>query len=204
LAAILIAVAGGSCSGKTTLVRKVRETIGDDRCTIIYQDDYYHPKAGDPVLVNFDHPDSLDFNLMGQHIGALKQGLRVETPIYDFTTHDRMPESKLLVPRPLIFVEGILVLNSPEVRQWIDYGVFVGCDEQVRYQRRSQRDMAERGRTVQDIKRQFFTQVAPMHNEFVEPSRVHADMIIQDSDSGLDAGDIDRFIAHCEYLMAID
>jgi uridine kinase len=204
LAAVLIAVAGGSCSGKTTLVQKVRETIGDELCTIVYQDDYYRPNLGDPVLVNFDHPDSLDFDLMGQHISQLKQGQSIETPIYDFTTHDRLPDTITLAPTPLIFIEGILVLNSPEIRDAIDFGVFVGCDEQVRYERRSQRDTVERGRTPEDIERQFFTQVAPMHNTFVEPSSEHADLIINDSDSGLQTREIEQFIAYCEQLMAAD
>lgn len=199
--AVVIAVAGGSCSGKTTLVEKVRSTIGENSCTIVYQDDYYRPNLGNPVLVNFDHPDTLDFELMSEHIGLLKRGQSIETPSYDFTTHSRIPETKTLDPKPLIFVEGILVLNSAEVRAWVDYGVFVGCDEDVRYARRSQRDITERGRTPEDIKRQFFTQVAPMHTEFVEPSREHADLIINDAEHGLESSDVDGFIARCEQLM---
>jgi uridine kinase len=199
--AVVIAVAGGSCSGKTTLVEKVRNTIGEDSCTIVYQDDYYRPNLGNPVLVNFDHPDTLDFELMSEHISLLKQGQSIETPIYDFTTHSRTPNTKTLAPKPLIFVEGILVLNSREVRGWVDYGVFVGCDEDVRYARRSQRDTVERGRTPEDIERQFFTQVAPMHIEFVEPSSAHADLIISDSEEGLKSSDVDNFIARCEQLV---
>ena len=199
--AVVIAVAGGSCSGKTTLVEKVRNTIGEDSCTIVYQDDYYRPNLGNPVLVNFDHPDTLDFELMSKHISLLKQGQSIETPIYDFTTHSRTPNTKTLAPKPLIFVEGILVLNSREVRGWVDYGVFVGCDEDVRYARRSQRDTVERGRTPEDIERQFFTQVAPMHIEFVEPSSAHADLIISDSEEGLKSSDVDDFIARCEQLV---
>jgi len=195
--AVVIAVAGGSCSGKTTLVEKVKNTIGDEHCAIVYQDDYYRPNLGDPVLVNFDHPDTLDFELMGEHIGLLKQGLSIETPIYDFATHDRMADTKTLAPKSLIFIEGILVLHAPSIRHWVDYGVFVGCAEEVRYTRRSQRDTAERGRTPDDIERQFFTQVVPMHSEFVEPSREHADMVIMDSESGLQANDVDRFIEQC-------
>ena len=189
--AVVIAVAGGSCSGKTTLVEKVRTTIGDEHCTVVYQDDYYRPNLGDPVLVNFDHPDALDFMLMGEHIGALKQGHSIETPIYDFSTHTRIAQTKTLTPKALVIIEGILVLHAP-----------VGCEEGVRYARRSQRDIVERGRTPDDIKRQFFTQVVPMHSEFVEPSSEHADMIITDAEHGLRDADVDRFVELCVRLKA--
>ena len=200
--AVVIAVAGGSCSGKTTLVEKVRTTIGDEHCTVVYQDDYYRPNLGDPVLVNFDHPDALDFNLMGEHIGALKQGHSIETPIYDFSTHTRIAETKTLTPKALVIIEGILVLHAPAIRAWTDYGVFVECEEGVRYARRSQRDIVERGRTPDDIKRQFFTQVVPMHSDFVEPSSEHADMIIKDAEHGLRDADVDSFVELCVRLKA--
>ena len=201
--AVVIAIAGGSCSGKTTLVEKVRSTIGENNCTIVYQDDYYRPNLGNPVLVNFDHPDTLDFELMSEHISLLKQGQSIETPSYDFTTHSRKPETKTLEHKPLIFVEGILVLNSAKVRGCLDYGVFVGCDEEVRYARRSQRDIVERGRTPEDIERQFFTQVVPMHSEFVEPSRKYADLVINDAVHGIKSSDVDGLIARCEQLLAL-
>ncbi len=200
--AVVIAIAGGSCAGKTTLVDKVRTSIGDEHCAIVYQDDYYRPNLGDPVLVNFDHPDALDFDLMGEHIGALKQGHSIETPVYDFSTHNRMIETKTLTSKTLIIIEGILVLHAPAIRQWTDYSVFVGCAEDVRYARRSKRDIVERGRTPDDIERQFFSQVVPMHREFVEPSREHADMVIMDSDHGLRATDVERFVERCIQLKS--
>ena len=202
----VIAISGGSGSGKSTLASALLDAVGPSAVEVLPLDAYYHDLAhlrlAERARVNFDHPDALDFMLMGEHIGALKQGHSIETPIYDFSTHTRIAETKTLTPKALVIIEGILVLHAPAIRAWTDYGVFVECEEGVRYARRSQRDIVERGRTPDDIKRQFFTQVVPMHSDFVEPSSVHADMIIKDAEHGLRDADVDSFVELCVRLKA--
>ena len=180
---LIIAVAGGSGSGKTTFARMMRASFGEELCSILSQDFYYfdlsHQKekalSGE---VNFDHPSSIEFALLAEHLKKLKTGGAVEVPQYDFKTHQRQPSAQILTPKPVVLVDGILILTQPELREIFDFVFFIDTQEELRFKRRLQRDVAERGRTPEGVYHQFFAQVKPMHDEFVEPSRIWADRIL--------------------------
>lgn len=181
----IIGVAGGSGSGKTTFARRVVEHLGPERCAVLSQDNYYIDQSAmfveDGGAVNFDHPDSLEFGLLARHLQALRAGLTVEVPIYEFATHTRSrTEALRLEPRPVVLVDGILFLGQPEVRTQLDASVFLDVPEAVRFERRLRRDVAERGRTPEGVKVQWERQVQPMHVRFVEPSKAHATWIATD------------------------
>lgn len=180
----IIGVAGGSGSGKTHFAKELQKTLGDDHCMILYQDNYYIDQSakfdGDGGSVNFDHPSSLDFSLLAQGLRALKQGQNIQIPLYDFKTHTRQRETLLGLPKKVILVDGILILHSTEVRAELDEAVFFDTPESLRFQRRLERDVHERGRTEEGVRKQFELQVRPMHNQFVEPSKNHAHTIIKD------------------------
>lgn len=186
----IIGVAGGSGSGKTHFAKELQRILGDDHCSILYQDNYYIDQSakfdGDGGAVNFDHPSSLDFALLAGGLRKLKSGQAVEIPIYDFVTHSRKRETILGEPKRVIIVDGILILHSEEVRAECDETIFFDTPESLRFERRLNRDVVERGRTPEGVKKQFELQVRPMHNEFVEPSKVHAHAVIKDlGDYGL-------------------
>lgn len=176
-----IGIAGGSGSGKTTLAELLHEYGGLEHSVLILQDSYYRDQSHlfdvDGGKVNFDHPSSLDFPLLAQHLEALKNGMSVEVPIYDFSTHQRLKRTIQIAPKPLIIVDGILILDSEIVREKFDHSIFVQAQEKTRFQRRLERDVRERGRTPDGVKNQFFKQVKPMHDQFVEPSLRHADFV---------------------------
>lgn len=180
----IIGVAGGSGSGKTFFARELQKILGDDQCTIIYQDNYYidqsHRFDGDGGSVNFDHPDSLDFELLAQGLAELKKGNPIKVPLYEFSNHTRKIETIDCHPRKIILVDGILILDSQVVRAQLDEALFFDTPEELRFERRLDRDVHERGRTAEGVKKQFDLQVKPMHNQFVEPSKVHAQTIIKD------------------------
>lgn len=180
----IIGVAGGSGSGKTYFARELQKELGENNCAIIYQDNYYidqsHRFDGDGGSVNFDHPDSLDFNLLAEHLSLLKLGKSVEVPIYEFATHKRLAKTITCSPRKIILVDGILILDSMVVRTQFDESIFFDTKEELRYQRRLKRDTEERGRTSDGVKKQFDLQVRPMHDQFVQPSKQHARTIISD------------------------
>lgn len=191
----IIGVAGGSGSGKTHFAKELQRILGDDHCTILYQDNYYIDQSakfdGDGGTVNFDHPSSLDFALLAGGLKKLKSGQAVEIPIYDFVTHSRKRETILGEPKKVIIVDGILILHSQEVRAQCDETIFFDTPETLRFERRLNRDVIERGRTPEGVKKQFELQVRPMHNEFVEPSKVHAHAVIKDlGDYGLALNEI--------------
>lgn len=186
----IIGVAGGSGSGKTYFAKELQQLLGDAHCSILYQDNYYIDQSakfdGDGGSVNFDHPSSLDFGLLAQGLKVLKTGQSVQIPIYDFVTHSRKKETVLGEPKPVIIVDGILILHSGEVRAECDETLFFDTPEELRFQRRLDRDVHERGRTPAGVKKQFELQVRPMHNQFVEPSKNFAHTIIKDlGDYGL-------------------
>jgi uridine kinase len=180
----IIGVAGGSGSGKTHFAKELQKALGDEHCMILYQDNYYIDQSakfdGDGGSVNFDHPEALDFPLMARCLSRLKSGEAVDVPIYDFVTHSRKKEVLVSPPKPVILVDGILILHSHEVREVLDEAVFFDTPEELRFKRRLDRDVHERGRTPEGVKKQFELQVRPMHNQFVEPSKGHAHMVIKD------------------------
>lgn len=178
---ILVGIAGGTCSGKTTLAQKLMDVYGED-ALLIPEDGYYRdltrltPEERD--CVNFDHPDALDFDLLRTHLMALKRHESVDVPVYDFVTHTRRQESHVVAPKRLIFVEGILLFAVPQIREMFDIKIFVDTDDDVRVLRRIERDISERGRTFESVKKQYLTSVKPMHKTFVKPSREHADVVV--------------------------
>lgn len=180
----IIGVAGGSGSGKTFFARELLRLLGDSVCTILYQDNYYidqsHRFDGDGGSVNFDHPSSLDFDLFAMGLSHLKQGKPIEVPIYEFSTHKRLTKTITCEPKKVILVDGILILDSGVVRAQLDEAIFFDTPEHLRFQRRLDRDVHERGRTPDGVKKQFELQVRPMHDQFVQPSKAHAQTIVCD------------------------
>ncbi|ASD64088.1 uridine kinase [Bdellovibrio bacteriovorus] len=180
----IIGVAGGSGSGKTYFAKELQKMLGSENCSILYQDNYYIDQSarfdGDGGSVNFDHPQALDFTLLARGLQTLKMGQPLHVPIYDFVTHSRKSETLLERPKRVIIVDGILILHSQEVRAELDEAVFFDTPEDLRFQRRLHRDVHERGRTPEGVKKQFELQVRPMHDEFVEPSKRHAQTIVTD------------------------
>ena len=174
---LVLGVAGGSCSGKTTLTHFLKKYFGDD-AAVLAQDSFYidqsHKFDRDGGSVNFDHPDSIDFSLMGQCVGYLKESKEVSIPIYDFATHKRSEEVQKVSSKKLVIIDGTLILSQEKVRGQLDLSFFIDAPENVRFQRRLERDTKERGRTEQGVKDQFYKQVKPMHDEWVEPSKTHA------------------------------
>ena len=183
----LLGVAGGSGSGKTYFAQSVADRLGAEHCTIISQDNFYFDQSKrfdfDGGSVNFDHPSSIDFELLAEVLRRLKTGVRTEIPVYDFKTHSRLAKTHPVEPRSVIIVDGILIFHSDVVRGEFHDTIFFDTKEELRFQRRLDRDVKERGRTPEGVHAQFFKQVKPMHDEFVEPSKKHARVIItEDTD----------------------
>ena len=180
----IIGVAGGSGSGKTYFAKELQRLLGDAVCSIIYQDNYYIDQSlrfdGDGGSVNFDHPSSLDFDLLALGLSKLKEGLDIEVPIYEFSTHKRIDKTINCSPKKIILVDGILILDSAVVRAQLDEAVFFDTAEELRYSRRLERDVKERGRTPEGVKKQFDLQVRPMHDQFVQPSKEYAQTVVCD------------------------
>lgn len=179
---LVIGVAGGSGSGKTTVVRRIIESIGDEQVTVLEHDRYYRDRNDlrleERAALNYDHPDSLETDLLVRHLHELRAGRPVEVPEYDFARHARQPVTITALPRRAIIVEGILIFADAALRSLMDVKVFVDADGDTRFIRRLQRDIAERGRTVASVIDQYLGTVKPMHLEFVEPSKRYADIII--------------------------
>jgi uridine kinase len=178
----VIGVAGGSGSGKTTVVSQIVKSLGDDQVSLLEHDKYYRDRGDlrleERAALNYDHPDSLETDLLVQHVKALRAGSAVEVPLYDFARHAREDGTTTVLPRRAIIVEGILIFADPELRKLMDVKVFVDADDDTRFIRRLQRDLSERGRTVSSVIEQYLGTVKPMHLEFVEPSKRYADVII--------------------------
>ncbi len=179
---MIIGICGGTGSGKTTIARAIVESVGEGKVVLVEQDSYYRNLADMPLderhQANFDHPDSLDSDMLVNHILRLKQGLDIEMPLYDFKTHTRSDEVEIIKPRPVVIVEGILIFAEPRVLSLLDVRIFVDTPDDIRLMRRLRRDITERGRTFERTLEQYERTIRPMHFEFVEPSKRHADIII--------------------------
>lgn len=199
----VLGVAGGTGSGKTTVVRAILEAVGAGRITFIEQDSYYkdiHWRSEAELLHhNFDHPAALDNDLLISHIAALKAGHPVEVPIYDFVRHRRTNRTRRVEPKAVVLLEGILIFCEPALRELLDFKIYVDTDADIRLIRRLGRDMSERGRTVQDVLRQYLESVRPMHLEFVEPSKRYADIIIPEGGENKVA--LEMVVARVEQLL---
>ena len=180
--AVALGVAGGTGSGKTTVSQAILQEVGRNRIAFLEQDSYYRDiewKTEEELLAhNFDHPNALDNELLIAHVEALKNGLDVDVPVYDFVTHRRTADSRKVESRPIILLEGILLFVEPRLRSLLDFKIYVDTPSDVRFIRRLRRDMRERGRSLEDVVRQYGSTVRPMHLEFVEPSKRSADVIV--------------------------
>jgi uridine kinase len=179
---MIIGICGGTGSGKTTLARRVIESVGRENVILVEQDSYYRNLADMPLderhQANFDHPDSIDSEMLMNHLKRLRQGQSIEMPVYDYKNHVRSDKTIHLENKPVIIVEGILIFAEPRISGLLDVKVFVDTPDDIRFIRRLQRDIVERGRTVESVIAQYFATVRPMHHEFVEPSKRRADIII--------------------------
>lgn len=203
---LVIGIAGGSGSGKTTAADIILKKVGSHRIAYLQHDSYYRELTNLPINqrreVNFDHPDSLESDLMREHIMALKEWKAIEVPVYDFTTHSRTSQTLHVEPRRVILVEGILIFAEPALRSLFDVKIFVDTDADIRFIRRLKRDLEERARTTEMVIKQYLTTVRPMHLDFVEPSKRYADVIIPEG--GLNEVAMDMVIARIESMLRDD
>ena len=179
---MIIGICGGTGSGKTTIARRIIESVGRESVILIEQDSYYRNLADMPLderhQANFDHPDSIDSDMLMNHLKRLKSGDSIEMPVYDFVSHTRRAATDHIEPKPVVLVEGILIFSEPRILNLLDVRVFVDTPDDIRFIRRLQRDIKERGRTTESVIAQYYATVRPMHFDFVEPSKRHADIII--------------------------
>jgi uridine kinase len=200
---LVIGIAGGSGSGKTTVAQKILERVGSERIAFLQHDSYYKDLSGLPPTQraerNFDHPHSLETDLLIQHIASLRDGKAVEVPIYDFSTDSRTAKTFTIQPRRVILVEGILIFTEAALREMFDVKIFVDTDADLRFIRRLERDIAERGRTTESVIKQYQSTARPMHLEFVEPSKRYADVIIPEG--GFNTAALDMVVARIEALL---
>lgn len=179
---LIIGIAGGTGSGKTTVVQQIVEELQNDEVCIISQDSYYkdtsHLSYQDRVKINFDHPNSIDFELLVTHLEQLREGNSFEQPVYSFVDHNRTGETVTTHPKQVVIVEGILILTHPEIREHFDIKIFVHADSDERLIRRLKRDIAERGRDLDEVLTRYQTTLKPMHQQFIEPTKEFADIII--------------------------
>jgi len=197
----VLGVAGGTGSGKTTVSMRIRDAIGGAHIAYLQHDSYYkdhsHLSPEERAKCNYDHPDSLDTDLLIRHLHGLCEWQAVDVPIYDFTTHSRMPETRQVTPAEIILVEGILIFAESQLRQMMDMRVYVDTDADIRFIRRLRRDVDERRRTLDSIVGQYLSTVRPMHLEFVEPSKRYADVIVPEGGNNMVAMEmiVSRLIA---------
>jgi uridine kinase len=200
---LVIGIAGGSGSGKTTVAQAILDRVGADRIAYLQHDSYYKDLSGLPPTlrreVNFDHPNSLETELLIKHVEALKNRQPVEVPIYDFGTDTRTDKTYTVASRGVILVEGVLIFVEPELRKLFDVKLYVDADADVRFIRRLRRDITERGRSTESVIKQYEATVRPMHLEFVEPSKRYADVIIPEGGHNIAA--LDMVVARIETLL---
>lgn len=200
---VVLGVAGGSGSGKSTVVREVRRILGKNVTSVLHHDAYYRDLSNLPfearVGVNFDHPSALETELMVEHVRALLAGEAVDVPTYDFTTHTRAAATECRHPTPVLILDGILVLADPRLRETMDLKVFVDTEADIRLLRRIRRDVVRRGRTADSVVAQYEATVRPMHLEFVEPSKRYADMVVPEG--GFNRVAVDLLVTRLRALM---
>lgn len=200
---LVIGIAGGSGSGKTTVAQTILSRVGRERIAFLQHDSYYKDLSGLPPVqraeINFDHPDSLESDLLIRHIASLRDGRPVQVPIYDFATDRRTDKTFIVEPHRVILVEGILIFVEPELRKMFDVKIFVDTDADLRFIRRLERDITERGRSTESVIKQYQSTVRPMHLEFVEPSKRYADVIIPEG--GFNTAAMDMVVARIEALL---
>ena len=191
---LIIGIAGGTGSGKSTVVRKIVESLGENEVVVLPQDSYYKDSSHVPVEerqnINFDHPDAFEWSLLAQHVANLRNGKCIEQPIYSYLTCTRQAETIHIGPREVIIIEGILALCDEELRQMMDLKVFVDADADERLIRVIQRDIIERGRTAEDVMKRYVKVLKPMHNQFIEPCKRYADLIVPEGGNNQVAIDI--------------
>jgi uridine kinase len=201
---LVIGIAGGTASGKTTVAEVILERVGADAIAYLTHDAYYRDLSAytpeERMRFNFDHPDALETSLMVEHVRALRAGRAIECPIYDYATHTRLPRTRRIEPQHVVIVEGILVFVERALRELFDVKIFVDADPDIRFIRRLRRDTRERGRSFEAVIEQYLTTVRPMHLEFVEPSKRYADVIIPEG--GHNTVALDMVTARIERLLA--
>ena len=180
---ITIGVYGGTGSGKTTIVSQIVSEFPTSEIQVISQDSYYkdtsHLTFDERCALNFDHPDAIDFPLLYQHVNSLKNGDNIEQPVYSFETHNRTKETVTVVPKKILIIEGILILNYPKLRSLFDLKIYIDADSDMRMERRVSRDISERGRTPEEVLNRYLNTLKPMHKQFIEPMKVHADITLE-------------------------
>jgi len=190
---LFIGIAGGTGSGKTTLTAHIKKRFGEE-VSVIYHDNYYKEQKDVPFEVrcrqNYDHPDAFETDLMVRHLQALKSGVAIHCPVYSYTEHNRTDQTVCIQPTSVVIVEGLLIFQNPELRELMDIKIFVDTDADVRILRRILRDVKERGRTLESVVEQYLTTVKPMHEQFIEPSKRFADIIVLDGGHNLVALDM--------------
>ena len=186
---MIIGISGGTGSGKTTVANRILESVSASEVVFIQQDSYYRNVNDLPLdyrgVANFDHPDALDNELLLNHLRRLKSGEPIDLPLYDFKTNSRLSDTRRVEPKPIVILEGILIFAEPRLLEQMDIKVFVDTPDDIRFIRRLRRDLAERGRTVESVIEQYKGTVRPMHMQFVEPSKRHADVIIPEGGHNL-------------------
>lgn len=195
---LIIGIAGGTGCGKTTVVNQILKELPEGEVGVISQDSYYkdttHLTYDERVKINFDHPRSIDFKLLAEHLKKLKEGKIIEQPVYSFVKHNRTGDTILTHPRKVMIIEGILILTNPELREMFDIKMFVHTDTDERLIRRLKRDISERGRDLDEVLSRYLTTLKPMHDQFIEPMKEYADIIIPNNKYNTVAVDIVKTI----------
>jgi len=201
---LIIGIAGGTGSGKTTVVQQIMNELPHTEVGIISQDSYYKESSSlsyeERCKTNFDHPRSLDFELLVAHLNELKVGNSINQPVYSFVTHNRTGDTILTNPRKVIIVEGILILSNPELRELFDIKIFVHADSDERLIRRLKRDISERGRDMEEVLNRYQSTLKPMHQQFIEPTKAYADIIIPNDKYNTVAIDVVRAVINQKIL----
>lgn len=201
---LIIGIAGGTGCGKTTVVNQIIGELPESEVGIISQDAYYHDLShlsyAERTEINFDHPRAIDFQLLGEHLSQLRKGQPIQQPVYSFSRHNRTRDTVLIQPRKVMIVEGILIMTNPQIREMFDIKIFVHADSDERLIRRIKRDINERGRDIEEVLSRYQTTLKPMHNQFIEPTKEYADIIIPNNKYNTVAVDIIRTIINEKLL----